>query len=183
VHILLPKTYVDIPSNIPVFFLAGPVRGGDDWQVRCIKLLDEKLNGKDFYVAIPYYVDILPKDHIAVIGRAAGDENYFPRQLNWERHYLDLASTQGAIIFWLPEESKVNPRVGGGPYATDTRGELGEWRGRMVYDKLLAVVVGGEEGFEGFDVLKRNFKFVAGDEFKIYSTLEDTVAAAVEKIQ
>ncbi len=108
-----------------------------------------------------------------------GDETYFERQLNWERHYLDIASEHGCVIFWLPVESKSNPRIGGGPYATDTRGELGEWRGRLMGNPSLKVVVGGEEGFDSFSQIERNFKLGVSPDFPIYRTLSETVQAAV----
>jgi hypothetical protein len=181
-HILIPKTHIEIDPKIPVFFLAGPVRGGDDWQKDCCTLLEKYIPDQDFYVAIPYYVDILPKNHNAVTKKVEGDQNYFPRQLDWERYYIELASKQGCLMFWLPVESKTNPRIGGGPYATDTRGELGEWRGRMMYDKSARVVIGGQEGFDGLDIIQRNFKHALGDTFQLYDTLEHLVVAAVKKI-
>ncbi len=179
-QIIIPKTFVEIDAKTPVFFLAGPVRGGDDWQKKCCDLLQQKMGDKDFYVAIPYYVEILPADHPARTESVAGDQNYFPRQLNWERHYIELASKQGCLIFWLPEESKIKPRVGGGPYATDTRGELGEWRGRMMYDKNARVVIGGESEFPGLDIIKRNFVHALGDDFVLYDSLESVAMAATK---
>lgn len=181
--IIFPKTHINIPKSTPIFFLAGPVRGGDDWQYKAVQLLEEKMGKREFYVAIPYYVAILPETHPLLNIKAKGDETFFERQLNWERYYLDLASKQGCIIFWLPEESKTNPRIGGGPYATDTRGELGEWRGMLMNNKELRVVVGGEVGFEGFDVLSRNFKLGVDQDFVISATLADTVDNAIDKIK
>lgn len=179
--IIFPKTHLEIPKNIPVFFLAGPVRGGDDWQYKTTQLLQEQMGDTEFYVAIPYYLKVLPDEHPLFKIKAEGDDSFFERQLNWERHYIDLASKQGCLIFWLPEESKTNPRIGGGPYATDTRGELGEWRGLLMNNKNLHVVVGGEEGFDGFDVLSRNFKLAIDADFPIYNSLFETVAAAILK--
>jgi hypothetical protein len=181
--ILLPKNYVEIPENTPVFFLAGPVRGGDDWQQACCNLLQKQMGDTEFYVAIPYFIQVLPENHPLLLAQVIADTKHFPRQLNWERYYIDLAAKQGCLIFWLPEESKTNPRIGGGPYATDTRGEVGEWRGRMMYNKTAKVVIGGEEGFEGFDVLCRNFKFALGDTFEVGKTLEETVFQAIQKIK
>lgn len=179
--ILLPKTYVDIHKDTPVFFLAGPVRGGDDWQLQCIKLIEEMMREKDFYIAIPYFVQILSDDHLCLLNRVHGEENKFDRQLNWERYYLDIASKQGCIIFWLPEQSKINPRPDG-VYARDTMGELGEWRGVMMNNSNCKVVVGGEDEFDGFDIISRNFKLALGNDFEIHKTLEDTVKGAVLKL-
>lgn len=174
--ILIPKHKYEIPFGSKVFFLAGPVRGADDWQRVCAEKLGELL--ADCYVAIPYYHTKEVKYPLMDIAeRGTGEE--FPRQQDWERYYLDVASTSGSIIFWLPEESKTNPRADG-QYARDTRGEIGEWRGRLMANPILKVAVGGEEGFSGFDQIMRNFKSAVGQNFPIYSTLDETVAAAVE---
>ncbi len=133
--IILPKTFVQPTPATPLFFLAGPVRGGDDWQFKCCKEIDRQIGGKDFYAVIPYYHKTLPANHPSFEFKVNGDENHFERQLNWERYYLDVASKSGSVIFWLPAESKTDPRPGGG-YATDTRGEIGEWRGRLMSTHL-----------------------------------------------
>lgn len=108
-----------------------------------------------------------------------GEEGIFPNQTLWERHYLALASTQGSIIFWLPEESKNNPRpLETGPYARDTYGELGEWRTRMLYGNA-RVVIGAQRAFPGLSVITKNFRAMIGDTLVFYETLQDTIDAAV----
>ncbi len=179
--IVLPKTLCDIDLSYgPFFFLAGPVHGGDDWQAKCCwEIRSHILN---FYAALPCrYMET----HALVSFRQIGKENYFDRQLTWERHYLELAATatNGCLIFWLPCESKANPRVDGEPYAMDTRGELGEWRGRMMFDNNLRVVVGAGAGFPGLSQIQRNFNQALGIDFPIYPTLAETVAAALAKVR
>jgi len=112
----------------------------------------------------------------------SGREDYFDRQLTWERYYLDLAATTGCLIFWLPSESQVNPRIGSDPYAMDTRGELGEWRGQLMHNPSLRVVVGADRGFPGLSQIQRNFSLATKSVFPIYETLAETVAAAVKKV-
>lgn len=63
----------------------------------------------------------------------------------------------------------------------DTRGELGEWRGRMIYDQTLRVVIGAKEGFRGLSQIQRNFNEALGYEFPIFKTLSETVDAAIKK--
>ena len=175
-RIILPKTFCEVdPTYGPVFFLAGPIRGGDDWQAKCCAEIQQFL--PNFYAVVPsHYND----QHWLWKYRVEGSVNHFPRQLNWERYYLELASNLGCIIFWLPAESKINPRGGTDPYAMDTRGELGEWRGRLMSDpKRIGVVVGAEMLFPGRDQIKRNFSLAIKSEFHIWSTLENTVGAAV----
>jgi len=108
----------------------------------------------------------------------------FQRQLEWERHYLDWASKNGCIIFWLPCESKDEPRQGNEPYAMDTRGEIGEWRGRLMNNSIFTtmnLVIGGEFGFPGLETIHRNFEQALREKFPIYPTLEETVKAAIIK--
>ncbi len=179
--VIFPKTLATLIPHDPVFFLAGPVRGGDDWQLKLCKEIRRQICEQDFYAVIPYYHNDMPADHELFAFKVSGDENHFGRQLPWERHYLNIASKSGAVIFWLPAESKKNPRQGGG-YATDTRGEIGEWRGRMMYDPSLKVVVGGEPGFPDISQIERNFRHAISSDFPIYRTIKETVAAAIRMI-
>lgn len=178
-RIVLPKTLCEVdPNHGPLFFLAGPGRGGGDWQFECCRESLKHL--PNFYAALP--CRYLPT-HPLLTFHSPGVENYFDRQLTWERYYLELAGTSGCIIFWLPYEDTADPRIGSEPYAMDTRGELGEWRGRLIYDRNLRVVVGAEKDFPGLSQIERNFRQALKLEFPIYSTLADTVAAAVKKVR
>ncbi len=178
--IVLPNTLCEIDLKCgPFFFLAGPVRGGDDWQKKCCLEISKHIF-QDFSVAIPCrYEDTHPLKSF----RQFGTEDGFDRQLTWERYYLDMAAKKGCIIFWLPCESTVNPRLGPDPYAMDTRGELGEWRGRLMHDPSLRIVIGADSSFPGLSQIKRNFNLALGSDFPIYSTLEKTVLAAVRRIR
>lgn len=172
--ILLPKNYVD-PKDLPkpLFFLAGPVRGGDDWQYRCVKMLEKRF--EDFSVAIPCRYDAEhPLKKISLVGA----ENVFERQTQWERFYLQAASEHGCIIFWLPEESKIHPRDDGDPYARDSYGELGEWRGRMMNDLSgkTCVIIGAESGFPGLSQIQCNFDSALEKKVLIHATLEEVIS-------
>ena len=76
--IILPKTLCELdPTYGPLFFLAGPVRGGDDWQAKCCELIKDNL--PNFYAALPcQYRD---GKSIVLPFKMKGDENYFDRQL------------------------------------------------------------------------------------------------------
>lgn len=177
--IVLPKKMCELdPAYGPLFFLAGPVRGGDDWQNKCCGEIQKHLSS--FYAALPCRYQ---ENHPLIPFLMDGEEDYFERQLTWERHYLEIAATTGCLIFWLPSESKVNPRVGGDPYAMDTRGELGEWRGRLMHNPSLRVVIGAENDFPGLSQIQRNFSFGTKSYFPIYGTLTETVAAAIGKVR
>ena len=184
---VLPKALASSYSDAahgPLFFLAGPLGGGSDWQSdMCAALLQCVPAG--FTAVLPYGLEDRPATdpaHAAFPLTALPAEAYTARQLPWERVYMDAAAgaapppgsstlCRGCLVFWLPEESASHPkRPGHGPYAQDTRGELGEWRGRLMSNRSLRVVVGGEEGFRGFDTVRRNFKLALGDAFPVYDT-------------
>ncbi len=177
VKLILPKERYEWRSKDgPLIFLAGPIRGGGDWQKEaCLRLAD--VFDKDFCVAVPCRWD---EQHPLFEYRVSGLSR-FDYQLNWERHYLELAARKGCILFWLPCESKTNPHPGPEPYAMDTRGELGEWRGRLMHDGFgnCGIVIGAEPGFHGLSQIKRNFSFAIGEEFEIKDTLDATVRSAV----
>jgi hypothetical protein len=175
--IFLPKTF--IPENeleVPVIFLAGPIRGGDDWQYRFIKEIEKDLERGTIVNPVRY-----EGDHPLFSVKEKGDENHFESQTLWERYYLATASKKGCIVFYLPCESKINPRTSGLPYARDSYGELGEWRGRMIYDNKINLVVGADKDFPGLDVIEKNFKAMRPD-FGIHYSLEDTVRKTIEII-
>lgn len=177
--LILPKTLCDVDQTYgPVFFLAGPIKGGGDWQAECYAEIARQC--EKCYVVSPRRYS---EEHPLFRFRQTGIENSFERQTLWERCYLDIASTAGCIIFWLPAESTVNPRTDGQPYARDTYGELGEWRGRLMADRNLRLVIGAESEFSGLDVIRRNYQAAIGQTFPIYSTLAETVRAAIKKTQ
>jgi hypothetical protein len=182
--IILPKTFVEYdPSYGPIFFLAGPVRGGNDWQKDAVEELKKHLD--KFYVAIPYYYNNLGNFPL-MNQREPGIEGKFIRQLNWERHYIDLASKHGCLIFWLPEESITNPRLPHeGAYATDTRGEIARASVELRYNPKNRVVLGAQEGFHSLSQIQRNFALDQGGEgdekYNFYNTLQLTIENAVKK--
>lgn len=184
-RVILPKTK-RVPNyrNEPLFFLAGPIRGGGDWQLKCCEELQRHI--KNFDVAIPCRYK---EGHPLWQYKVEGFEGDFDRQLTWERQWLTWAAYTGCIIFWLPCESQESPRsrLDDCPYAMDTRGELGEWRGRLMNPpdymkgKEIRIVIGAEPEFPGLSQIQRNFNEALDKEFPIYSTLTDTVKAAVAK--
>lgn len=185
--VLIPKTLVHACGvSQPFFFLAGPVRGGGDWQWRCVLEIERQLGAqRSFTVAIPYH-DLLNREpnHPAVKFVRRGAEGYFPRQLAWEQHYMDIAMRQGCLLFWLQCQDMNDPRPeGSGPYGQDTYGELGGARKELKYNPAFSVVVGGEAEYHGLSQIKRNFDHDVGYDFPIHSTLEETVAAAIKKVQ
>mgnify|MGYP001563276918 CR=1 FL=1 len=92
--ILTSNTYVrDITE--PVIFLAGPDTNAPDWHDEAIGYLFS--HEKDLVIACPRR-----KIALAYSSLLLSSDEKFPRARAWERHYLDLASKKGAIMFWLP---------------------------------------------------------------------------------
>jgi hypothetical protein len=178
-RILVPKfsiDYGDYEPGSPIFFLAGPVRGGADWQQEMALLLGE---------AVPTCIVAIPcrwgEDHPMSAYFLRGNRVRFPRQLNWERLYLREAGigfAPGCVVFWLKEESTEDPHPGPEPYSMDTRGEVAEWRMRMRFQNA-RVVIGAEDGYFGLSQIQRNYSLELGYEFPIYRTLQETADAAI----
>lgn len=176
--LLLPNTHVDVfDMGLPVFFLAGPILGADDWQTEASHRLTAMCPDGCIIVNPRRYEPTHPIRQF----RLPGNEKDFANQTAWERYYLSLAglgAERGCIVFWLPRESTVTPRTDGQPYACDTRGELGEWRGRAIYTRC-RMVVGAEAGFPGLKVITRNFEEALDANYEISPSLETTLLRAI----
>lgn len=104
--------YLECPSfltcsNSPVVFLAGPIQGTSNWQLKAAKLLEK--NDADFVVASPR--------------RAVFENVDYDEQVNWESWFLRRAGQRGIVVFWLAnEEDHMCERA----YAQTTRFELAE---------------------------------------------------------
>ncbi|HSI20225.1 MAG TPA: hypothetical protein VLA04_00740 [Verrucomicrobiae bacterium] len=174
-QLILPKTLVPDGEILrPLFFLAGPIKGGGNWQQTACDLIASKMD--PVAIAAPRR---WTAEHPMHTHRAPGQEEAFTRQTLWERHYLDRAADWGCVLFWLLNESKSEPRQDGQPYGRDTTGELSAWRIKLLHNPSLKVVVGAEPDFPGLSVLTCNLYEDLGYDFPIYSTLEETVDAAI----
>lgn len=179
IKVILPRTDYDINnSKDPIFFFAGPISGGGDWQKKCFYELKKHLSA--FVAVIPCKYNLT---HEIFIYRVSGEEDNYSRQTLWERNYLEIIANKknGCVIFWLPCESKDNPRNDGNPYARDTYGELGEWRGRMINNPNLHITIGAESGFLGLSQISANFNDALKKDFPIYTSISDTVLSAIRK--
>ena len=168
-NVLIPKTYV-ITLNYPIIFLAGPIRGAPNWQDEAIKYIISK--NPNIIIASPRRET---RESIAPY-ILKGDESFFPRQRAWERHYLDIASKTGAILFWLPEETEHNCNK---VYGAMTRLELGQWMTRYKLDKSIRFCVGSDGKFSELNTIAFDLKLDAPDK-KIFSTLEETCDEALK---
>lgn len=156
-RIIVPKNNVNT-YNEPVIFLAGPVSNGNSWQNKAIEIIKSK--NPHTYIAFPDYAGILDEKWIKWSEKQGC---LFEYQLEWEQHYLEIAENNGAILFWLPKQSRemsISKESGfTRTYARDTRPETGAWGwGLLRCQPKAHVAVGGEEGFDGLSVMRRNFK-------------------------
>jgi hypothetical protein len=196
INLLLPKDFIDLDlkKQPHLYYLAGPIRGAGDWQKEAIKLLAAK--DKNCYIVCPCRYT---KEHELYQWAENFKKKYsgtaisttrFSSQTLWERHYLELASYYGAVIFWLPLESKEAPRAKkDGPYSRDTFGEIGRWSLRSEYklglkiknknSKRVNLVIGADKDFNGLPVIEKNLKAEHGKNYKISPSLEKTISRAV----
>ncbi len=177
--IYLPKQIVPLlpTTETPLFFLAGPVRGGGDWQADMAESIMRKKSGS--LIACP--------------SRWGNDHRLAPhfnkpfskapnRQLVWEHHYLKQAGLEsdinGCVIFWLGLENVQNPHPGPEPYAMDTRREIGKF---AAYAEMTNVrlVIGGDPHFHGLDVILFELKEAIGRDFRFHETMLGVVCEAL----
>ncbi len=166
--VIIPKTYVDNVES-PLIFLAGPIKGAPLWQDEAIRILfaiDSQLT-----VASPRRGI---RENIAAY-ILNGDDNNFPRQRAWEKHYLERASKTGAILFWLPGEVEHSCEKS---YAAMTRKELGDWTTAYRYDKSIRFCVGSDGKFSELDTLKYDLSIDIPDKV-IMNSLEETCEEAL----
>lgn len=180
-QIVLPKVFVPfavIDASIN-FFLLGPIKGGGNWQTQACEMIRDLNLETSVKIYVPCRWD---KSHPLSKHFFKGPVDTASRQTDWERFFLDESGRRsrrgGCIIAWLPCESREFPRTDGQPYARDSYGEIGEWRGRLMHDPKLRFAIGAEEGFPGLSVMKRNFELALEERLTFQSTLNDTIREA-----
>ena len=194
VQLILPFDMVDdslLLGKKNLFFLAGPIKGsGLNWRAEMIQELLALTDKEKIIVVDP--TRIYPPDHILLKQHALQSkqkQGEFKSAATWERHYLERAADtkNGCIVFWLPCESKTEPRKDGHPYGLDSRSELGEWRGRYVERKLLAphqpnynLAIGTESGFLGERTVRQNFEDVG---MSLCSSMNETAKKAMSLLR
>jgi hypothetical protein len=171
ISLIIPKTYIPKIEK-PLIFLAGPIRSAPNWQDEAIKILSAQAS--DLIIASPRR-EI--RNEIAKY-ILTGNENYFPRQRAWERHYLKIASKTGAILFWLPGEEKHDCQK---VYGAMTRKELGDWSTRYIFDSSIRICIGSDKNFPEWDTLEYDLSQDV-PEINIQKTLEETCTEALRLV-
>ena len=178
--IYVPKQIVPLTPTIesPLLFLAGPIRGGGDWQSH---MAEHAMSREpSALVTCPSRWDSkhrLAKHFYQPFSKADN------RQLVWERHYLKQAGLEpnvpGCVIFWLGLESAEHPHPGPEPYAMDTRREIGKFTAFAEMMKI-RMVVGGHRDFHGLDVILLELSEAVGKPFPFYESMEEVVDHAIK---
>lgn len=177
--IYVPKQIVPLTptADSPLLFLAGPIRGGGDWQSHMAE----------------HILVCAPSALVACPSRWSSEHRLSPhfhqpfsqadnRQLVWERHYLKQAGLElnvpGCIIFWLGLESAYAPHSGPEPYAMDTRREIGKF---TAFAEMMSVriVVGGDRRFHGLDVILFELSEAVGRPFPFFETMAEVADHAI----
>lgn len=132
-----------------VIFLAGPIQGTNSekmWQEELIKKIQNRLKdtklSKNVVIASPRRLE-KPK------------EFKYEEQVDWESFYLDKASKQGIILFWLAKEEE---KVEGRSFAQTSRFEIGEWFAKGQNIDNFKILIGIQQGFEGERYITYKFK-------------------------
>jgi hypothetical protein len=177
--IYVPKQIVLLTPTVdsPLFFLAGPIRGGGDWQAHMAEeiiacepsalITCPSRWGSKHRLAHHFYQPFSRADN---------------RQLVWERHYLKQAGLElnaaGCVIFWLGLESEAQPHPGPEPYAMDTRREIGKF---TAFAEMMNIrmVVGGNRGFYGLEVILFELSEAIGEPFPFFETMAEAVNHAI----
>ena len=170
--LIIPKTYI---KNIdtPLIFLAGPIKSAPNWHEKIIKILFSLK--KDLIIASPKKeINDNLKKYLII-----NNENYFSRQRAWERHYLEIASKKGVILFWLPKEENHNcDKV----YGAMTRVELGQWMTNYKHNENVNFCVGTDGKFSEIGTIIYDLSLDAPKKY-IQTTLENTCIEALNLIE
>jgi hypothetical protein len=167
---------VKIETNLPVLFLAGPIRNAPKWQEEAIELLLEK--NESIFVASP--TRTIKPSLMSYVETDKPEYEVFERQRAWEQYYLSSASQKGCIIFWLPKEvqpKEVEEKV----YAHITMLELGEWIARKKNNQNIKIVIGTDGQFPEWSTIEYEIKIELPD-LQIKTSLKETIDTALSFI-
>lgn len=157
----------------PLIFLAGPIRGGLNWQARA----QEYLMGKTpAAIANPLRPDLTKEQcrqlHIPW-------ERYSKEaQVDWEIEHMRYAFKNGCLMFWLAAESKHDCTY---PFAQSTRFELGFFIGKAV-GNTARLVIGIDPSFPGREYIEHTIRRLQpSGTFEFCTSLKETCIQAIIK--
>ena len=154
---LTPDIELYLPNSVPVF-LAGPVRGADDWQ-------------SEAHTKLEYMCKSTIKKKILCFSpRCLEARIGMDKQVEWETKWLQYCDKHGVIMFWIPcaKERFMD-------YSNTTRFQLGEWLAKRSSE--YSVVVGIAELMSGHDYVQLRYPTLP-----IKRTLSDTCVATATSL-
>lgn len=146
----------------PLIFLAGPIRSAPKWHKEAIEYLVSK--EENFTIASPHRP-----------GGKIFPSKKFPRQREWERHYLKIAKKDGCVMFWLPGEEEHDCNK---VYGAMSRFELGQMFTYFELDNSTNFCIGSDGKFPEIHTIEYDLTLNAPNK-KIFSTLEKTCDEAL----
>ena len=186
----LTQPGIEIPNTTRenVYFLAGPIQGGGNWQEQAIILLSA-MDPNCIIICPRRYkkTDKLFSEYQHILDQSfpspEAQRIEFKSHTEWGRYYLEKAAFLGSIIFFLPKEDVLYPRKDGSPYARDTYGELGRWGVRSGQNKKeIMMTVGIAPEFPGREEIRKNLCEDHQANFKIHDHLNATIHNAVTEV-
>lgn len=166
--LILPNTCIENVER-PFIFLAGPTRGAPEWQDDATNILFSEATDLTVINPRPCVRHSLEKYLLN------GKNGHFKKPREWRRHYFELASKKGAIMFWLPGEERHDCKR---PYGATTYFEVGEWMIEYSKDKSIRLCVGTDGKFPKMDSIAYGFSQKAPG-LVIRETLEETCKEAL----
>jgi hypothetical protein len=163
-----PPGYFMPGDDEPVLFMAGPIQGAPDWQIKGLEVVRNIWDlDRMLHVVNPRWM-------------AKPEEFVKNDQITWEKKYLRRASILGGLVFYLAAECSDAPAPNklGRAYAQTTRHEFGRAAGWKDNDPSVVISLGMEDGYIGNEDYYRH----TAEEFglPVHDNIEDTVAEAVE---
>lgn len=180
--IYIPKQIVTLsPTHkSPLLFLAGPIRGGGDWQTTMAEEILLQENSTHIACPVRWGASHRLAQYFHLPFSEAKN-----RALVWERHYLEQAGLEknvlGCVIFWLPREHFFRRHPGPQPYAMNTRRKIGKFIAYSEMNKNVRLVMGGDRAFHGLDEILFEFTEAFGKPLVFHKTIKDVVCAAFDR--
>ncbi len=153
-----------------IVFMAGPAQGCENWQEEFMEKIQKELKeiktSKNIVLCSPRRLE-KPKNFV------------YEEQVEWESFYLGKASKQGLIIFWFAKETE---KIPGRSFARTSRFEIGEWFAKSQITPGIKMIIGRENGFEGFEYIENRLKSV-DENFETTVNKKDMIAEIVKQIK
>lgn len=174
-YLVLPRTEVSLGKR-KFFYLAGPVRGGGNWQKGAIAFL-RKLFPEAYFGFPCGFRKIKHFQRSAV----KGEQDQLLNDAGWRRAQMGEAALHGCLIFWLgPQDKSEEEDFSKVPYGWRASREEAEWAFRLFYNRKLRIVIGVHHSFPGHDEIVENLRLLFGANFPVYARLPDLLKAAAK---